>query len=280
MKKVSVIVLGSKSIFHEITYSLIESLLLLGFKVENISWNENFTNDTSKIKLSDINIYIGALDKNFTIDTGCYNIYINTEQPRYNKGNKKLLSCYDTTLKHFNLCIDMFKHQIRSKDVQLYRYCPAGWSSFYERNYDPSIKKNINVLHLGYTQLKYTTIKKIRRHIKIEKAFKDKRDILIQQAKINLSLRTFHPYYEWTQYRMLLVTGLRGFLLAQEHTDYGPYIPGKHFITFKDKDFVSTYRKWLSKPQDMIDFGMSAYEDIKENHKYVMYLGKALEGII
>jgi len=280
MNKITIIVLGKKHTFNEIVYSLTESLILLGYKINKIFWYDDIRR-TKTINVTEKNIYIGCWwwCQEISVNKNAFNIYFNTEQPSYHTDIFKK-RIYRKKIEQFDVVIDMFKNQLRPKKP-IYRYCPAGWSSYYDRNYDKTIKKDINVLHIGKLQINNTTIPNIHKSITMKNAvFGKERDRLIQRSYINLSLRTFHPNYEWTQYRMLYTLGLRGFLLGQEHTDYGPYQPGKHFITFKDDEFEDVYNYWLNKPKDMIDFGMTAYEDIKQNHKYTMYLEKILKGIL
>jgi len=272
---INIIVYGRKHTFTEPVNALNESLKELGHNVNKIYWYET---NNDEIKFTDINLYIGDLrNRILKVNKKSLNIYFNTEQP-LSCGLYSVKKYYEDRIDKFDVVIDMFKYQIVKPKKSIQRYCPVGWSPVFERNYNPTIKKSINLLHLGELQLKNSTIPNIRKLTTMKMCFYDERDIIIQKSHMNLSLQTFHPDYEWTQYRMLYVLGLRGFLIAEKHMDYGPYTPGKHFIIFDDLE--SCYNEWINRPKDMIEFGINAYEDIKKNHPYTMYLEKALKGIL
>ncbi len=277
MKQINIIVYGKRHTFLEPVQSLKESMNELGYIINRVMWYET-DKDKTNIKFGSINLYIGDLrGRDLILNKDSLNIYFNTEQP-LSCGRESTKTYYEDRIDEFDVVIDMFKYQITKPKKAKHIYCPVGWSPIYEKYYNRGIKKSINILHLGELQLNNSKIKNINKIVTKQICFGMERSISIQKSHINLSLQTFHPDYEWTQYRMLYVLGLRGFLITEKHMDYGPYIPGKHFIVFTD--FEKCYNSWIKRPNDRIDFGINAYEDIKKNHKHTMYLEKALKGII
>jgi hypothetical protein len=277
MANINIIVFGTKRVFTEPVTALVHSLIELGHNVTKINWYQTITD---KYNIDEINIYIGDFRRrNLLIDKDKYNIYICTEQ-YLSCGINSVKTYYNECINKFNVVIDMFKYNIlKPKSTIIHRYCPIGYSPVFEQNYNPNIKKCINLLHIGELQINNSSIQNIKKICTRKISFGLERDTFIQQARINLSLQTFHKIgYEWTHYRMLFVVGLRGFLMAEPHIDYGPYTPGKHFIIFNN--LFEEYNEWCTNSKRRKEFSINSYEDIKENHKYTMYLDKALKGLL
>jgi len=281
MSNVNIIVAGKHHTFREPVIGLEQSLQELGHSVNSVSW---YVNNGDKIRIGNNNIYIGALyGRNIPIHKDRNNIYFCTEQYLINSpisNSSTYIQFYDDIRERFTVVVDMFKQMIHPTKKAVHRYCPIGWSPIWEENCNPDIKETINLLHLGVLQLKNTKRTGIHGLVKRTISYGKQRDYEIQAAKINLSLQTFSQGYEWTPYRMLYVVGKRKFLMADKHIDYGPYIPNKHFIEFIGNDIRDTYNEWINKPDERKQFAMAAYEDIKENHRYSMYLDEALKGVI
>ncbi len=282
MSNINIIVAGRHHTFREPVIGLEQSLKELGHTINSTTWYEK---RGDRIRLGKNNLYIGALfRRTIPVQEDKNNIYLCTEQYHINTpadaSKNEYVTFYNNERERFNVIIDMFRKSVTKPIKAVHRYCPIGWSPIWEENYDPNLREKIDLLHLGGLQIRNTKRTGVDELATKRIAYGLQRDRTIQHAKINLSLQTFSQGYEWTPYRMLYVVGKRKFLMADEHIDYGVYEPGKNFIVFEGNDINKTYNEWINKPKERRDFGIAAYEDIKENHQFSMYLDKALDGLL
>jgi hypothetical protein len=267
MSKFNICVSGMKGTFIETTNALKHSLEELGHQVDHIVFGKK----PSPYIPNEITIIIMGKAEILPLSKSSLNIFFCMEQWRNEEKAIKIRSQFDHIF-------DIFNHVHRNYPKKSI-LCPLGWSKSFET--DLSISHNQNNFFLfgsGNPTYRNKWINQNKHLITYfrEGCFGIKRDKYIIDSKINLMIK---GYNKWVlpPLHMLLIISKKKFLMMDNHIDYYPYEPGKHFILF-DK-FPQDCEYWLNNDKARKEFEISVYEDIKKNHNFTIYLERALNEI-
>jgi len=252
---------GLSGYFQEYANAVKLSLEEIGHTVDDVSVGKNPT----PYKPNEVVIVIMGKGFKHKFPKDTINILLFTEQWMNIEKYEKFCVGYDHIFDNF-------------KSVQERRntiFCPIGWSPAFETDIPHKNIHNYFLFGSGNPPHRKKWIAKYKNEILYfyHGCFGRERDKNIVESKINLMISGAKNWIFPTLHFILVVSKGK-FLACDPHVDYYPYVPGKHVFVF---DEFKECKKWLKDNEARKDFERKAYEDIKKNHSFTYYLGRALE---
>lgn len=257
----NVCVSGLRGSFIELSEAIKISLEKIGHTVDKVTVGKK----PSPYKPNEVTIVVMGKGSKLKLSKDSINILFFVEQWVNREKYTKFCSGYDHIF-------DIFQNiQEERKSI----LCPVGWSTAFETNIKPESKHNYFLFGSGNPSYRKKWLRSNKDKILYfyNGCFGSIRDKNIMESRINLMIRGQKKWF-FPHLHAMLILCKKKMLMVDEHHDYYPYEPGKHFVVFDD---LKECEKWLKNDKRRSEFEQAAYEDIKKNHSFTYYLGRALE---